>query len=148
MWSFENAFKLFDPPFAFLNWLFCVGMKNNETNNFKSISLILFVGKNCHIHHMQTKQDSLNIICLVHNLNNFSHVGIIAALIKLLRINEVSGNANYGHRFCSSSLHIQITELKSQSFSWLIFKWGKTNDVCTKFSSAFHSRKPFDNQSY
>lgn len=64
----------------------------------------------------------------------------------LLRINEFSGYANYCHRFCSSPLNIQITELKSQSSSWLIFKWRKTNDVCTKFPSTFGWLSPMNNQ--
>lgn len=64
----------------------------------------------------------------------------------LLRINEFSGYANYCHRFCSSPLNIQITELKSQSSSWLIFKWRKTNDVCTKFLSTFGWLSPMNNQ--
>lgn len=64
----------------------------------------------------------------------------------LLRINEFSGYANYCHRFCSSPLNIQITELKSQSSSWLISKWRKTNDVCTKFLSTFGWVSPMNNQ--
>lgn len=63
-----------------------------------------------------------------------------------LRINEFSGYANYCHRFWSSPLNIQITELKSQSSSWLIFKWRKTNDVCTKFLSTFGWASPVNNQ--
>lgn len=64
----------------------------------------------------------------------------------LLRINEFSGYANYCHRFCSSPLNIQITELKSQSSSWLISKWRKTNDVYTKFLSTFGWVSPMNNQ--
>lgn len=64
----------------------------------------------------------------------------------LLRINEFSGYANYCHRFCSSPLNIQITELKSQSSSWLISKWRKTNDVYTKFLSTFGWVSPTNNQ--